>query len=330
MKRKMLLMPLLFLLSGAMIPVVGCSNPTNSPDPVTDIQDQVFDILKQSYLKLPAAINAHNDYTVVAPTNKQLTFSGNSNLTQQFWGWQFYFSQKLFFQNKVVKPIDGYLPCNFYPSFPWPPQRNSYEHHVFSEFSFPSPNQTNQLTWSFSLGNSDYIPPYQDNAQLSNIAAGSNTIRSALNQYYIFVEDDFRQIQGGWPLPWGPPGAQSSHTTSLYWQSVIIPTSEYAGINMVNSIKRSENNAALTQTWPKNAPNSVIIAAIWKQIADPNHRISQYFNYLTIPANYPLFYNHVVLTIDRIDSITQRIYVKINVAGNQSGNEQDLYFKFMP
>ncbi len=171
------------MLLGCASLVVGCSSPSASPNPADDVQNRIFSILKDSQIQNDLI---RPNYTLITPDQTKLTFnppSSQNTLSKQFWLWQQYFTRKIFANaNEQLQPIDDYLPLNLFPT------EKGLAKSYFAKFNSPTPNSTNQLAWSFSFNNKDYLPDYQ------------NPIREVLNENYIFQLNDFMQVYGAWPI----------------------------------------------------------------------------------------------------------------------------------
>ena len=307
MNKKIVAISLFTILSGCASLVVGCSSPSASPNPADDVQNRIFSILQDSQIKNDL-IRPNPNYTLITPDKQNLTFNASSTktLSEQFWPWQQYFTNTIFVNaNGQLQPIDGYLPLNLFPTEP------DLAQSYFAKFNFPAPNNTNQLAWSFSFNNKDYLPDYQ------------SAIREVLNQNYIFQLNDFMQVYGAWPVKYAE---QPRQNVSLYFQTVIVPLSEYVGINLVHSTIESEQDpsAVLKDVNFDNKPS--IVQSIWKNLNE--EAFKSQFPYLE--NNYDLFYNqsNTTISIGKVDRTKRQISIDINVAGQSQRTSQSLYFKY--
>ncbi len=306
MNKKIVTISLFTMLLGCASLVVGCSSPSASPNPADDVQNRIFSILKDSQIQNDLI---RPNYTLITPDQTKLTFNPPSNqntLSKQFWLWQQYFTHKIFANaNEQLQPIDGYLPLNLFPTEPG--LAKSY----FAKFNFPAPNSTNQLAWSFSFNNKDYLPDYQ------------NAIREVLNENYIFQLNDFMQVYGAWPVKYA---GQTRQNVSLYFQTVIVPLSEYVGINLVHSTIASEQDPSAVLKDVNFDNHNTIVQSIWDNLQKP--AFATQFAYLQ--KNYDLFYNqsNVTISILKVEEPKKQIKIKINVAGQSQRTTQVLYFKY--
>lgn len=293
--------------------VVGCGSNTPSPSAVTVIQNDIRSILMRSRYGDYQKTEPENNWELYAPITtpssssdkstvldkRIIRFMNPTNLTETFNSAASYFTARLFRQkdsaelagNSTLKPIDGYLPLNLYPTTQSP---NNIQ--PWTQLQFTDPNSTNKLVWSFQYGESEnpsYIPDYM-------------AARTQLNRI-VFLPNDFVQIYNKYPLP--QAGYPGKFSPAFIMQTIATPINEYAAVNIDHSLNmmKSDGTPLVFSKAAKTSP-TLAVSELWKLMNNNK-------NFPFLINNYNLFFDNVTFGFTFYKD-SNSVKINIYAAGN--------------